>query len=437
MTEKMLSHQKDFTFVDEDAICRFMADDAEKFITRYPCFVVPPLQYLPRPTADALEAYAAKGGKLMVTGSLPILFGPALDSGTALWENGKKFIVTDFIDQLPGAEITGEGARDILLQQRIIDGKDVTFFFNRSEKAFNGKFNGKTIYLAPNCGTLLRDGESLMPPDSDMTEITGLDRWDIEFPENHLALAGWEFPGERDPNIKEIASLITRKIPRTSEPNPVIKNTFLYSGECKKMEFIIEKDDLDKGLKCLVNDVELTDFYPANFSDNCFVCADITNLVNCGSTPKSNRITFIPQPGTAAPEVPFLRGRFRASFRHADKTMPFLTGFDGVLENQPLQVWSEYGYGNFSGAILYRTRIKLDTSGVYKLDLGKVEDLAEVVIDGKKCDVLFRQPYVTGEIPLEAGAHTIEITIANAPGNRDRLAGLPAGMTGPVRLLRK
>jgi hypothetical protein len=38
---------------------------------------------------------------------------------------------------------------------------------------------------------------------------------------------------------------------------------------------------------------------------------------------------------------------------------------------------------------------------------------------------------------LTAGEHELQIEVTNAPANRNRAAGLPAGLLGPVTVWRK
>lgn len=437
LVEKMLSNQKDFMFIDEEAVCRMMKENAGEFIRQYPYFVVPSLRYLPRSVAETLEEYAAKGGKLFVTGDLPQLFGSKLGDQVSPWHNGEKFRDAGFLAKLPGVEVTGTGARDILLQQRTVDGKLLTIFFNRAETAFTGKFNGEDIYLAPGCGTLHMQGDPLpAAPDADTEPVAVLDRWDITFPQNHVALPYWQLPGNLLSQKVQV-QLMERKLPAPEDiENPVYRSTFLCSGNCSKIELILEKDDLGGDFSCLVNGVEITDFKPANFSDICFTAADITHALKTGNSPRFNQIELIPRSGGTLQEIPYLRGDFKAEHRHNGHTVPFLQGFDGKIKDQYLQPWSAFGYGTFSGTAEYTKEITVDTAGDYLLDLGIVEDLAEISIDGRKTEVLFKRPYITGKFALTAGKHTILIKIANGPGNRDRLSGLSSGMIGPV-ILRK
>lgn len=437
LVEKMLSHHKDFIFIDEDAVCRMMDEDAAGFIRRYPFFVIPSLRYLQRKVADTLQNYADMGGKVIVTGDLPLLFGSAIGEKNEVWSGGKKFRCSDFLSLLPGEEITGDGASDILLQQRLIGDRLLTVFFNRAEKPFTGKFNGEDIYLAPGCGTLHMAGDPLpAAPEANTEPAAAINQWNITFPDNHIALPYWQLPGDLlDASLQ--VQLLERKLPDTGKFETLdYSTTFLFSGDCEKIELLVEKDDMGGSFRCLVNGVEITGFAPANYSDICFIAADITHALKTGNSPKLNKIELIPAPGGELREVPFLRGKFKAEHRHSGFTLPFLQGFDGKVTVDVLHPWSAMGYGTFSGTVEYSSTISIDTAGKYLLDLGKVEDLAEVSIDGQKICTLFKHPYVTGKFALSAGKHSITIKVANGPGNRDRLAGLPSGIIGTVKLLK-
>ena len=58
------------------------------------------------------------------------------------------------------------------------------------------------------------------------------------------------------------------------------------------------------------------------------------------------------------------------------------------------------------------------------------------IIDGKKVCTLLHPPYRCDIGELVPGRHLIEVSVLNAPANRDRLSGLPFGLFGPVKLMR-
>ena len=97
---------------------------------------------------------------------------------------GLKYQVEDVIPLLPGVNITGNGARDIIIQQRLIDNETYTMFFNRAQTAFTGKIDNQDIYLAPSCGTLVSNNNFPQSPTNNMTLVKELDNWNITFPEN-------------------------------------------------------------------------------------------------------------------------------------------------------------------------------------------------------------------------------------------------------------
>ena len=68
-------------------------------------------------------------------------------------------------------------------------------------------------------------------------------------------------------------------------------------------------------------------------------------------------------------------------------------------------------------------------AGRYTLDLKLVKDSVRIWIDGREQGTLIAPPYCL-EFELAAGKHTIRLEVCNAPGNRDVLAGVPAGLQG-------
>jgi hypothetical protein len=114
----------------------------------------------------------------------------------------------------------------------------------------------------------------------------------------------------------------------------------------------------------------------------------------------------------------------------------------------------------FSGIATYTKTIQVSASwfkpgGEIWLDLGGVQDIAEVTVNGKPVAAAWRKPFrvnLTGA--LKSGANTLEVKVANVWVNRiigDQQPGatkittvqsyradsplLPSGLLGPVRLL--
>ena len=68
------------------------------------------------------------------------------------------------------------------------------------------------------------------------------------------------------------------------------------------------------------------------------------------------------------------------------------------------------------------------------IDCGRVEDAMSLEIDAVQYGTVYSYPYIVDCHEIPAGEHTLKITVYNAPANRDRMYGLPAGLYGPVKL---
>ena len=123
-----------------------------------------------------------------------------------------------------------------------------------------------------------------------------------------------------------------------------------------------------------------------------------------------------------------------------------------------LKSWTELPLGeegrHFSGTATYRTTLRRDAAGTATLDLGRVETVATVFVNGRKVRTLWAPPYRC-QIELKAGANELRVEVANTWFNRLVYdAGLPeaqrktwtigapkkgaplepAGLLGPVTL---
>ena len=118
----------------------------------------------------------------------------------------------------------------------------------------------------------------------------------------------------------------------------------------------------------------------------------------------------------------------------------------------------------FSGTATYSKRLTVSTEQLGRdrrvlLDLGDVQNLARVRVNGRDLGVLWKEPFVIDVTPaLKAGDNTLEVEVTNTW--RNRLVGdsskpqgeratwvlgsvnfspntplLPAGLLGPVRLV--
>ena len=434
--ENLLSHQKDFDFIDEITLRELFDGNPQEFVRKYPCFLLPDTEFMEKATAECLERYAAAGGKLMLAGTVPKLLGSSPENALSHWDNAETYRCANYPDELSGPVLTGNGKQDILIQQREIDGKKISFLFNRAERPFSGALDGAPVWLPPSGGTLFT-GEPSADPLSNTESVTEVRDWEIEFHENHVPLNCWSC---RTANgARSEFRLLEREIPDFSQlQETTVESTFLYTGEKRPVRLVLEESTFRGNRRCFVNGTEIHGFQPSQEYDCRNRSADITHALLAGSTPTLNRIQFILSgDGCAMSEMPYLYGRFKAEFRHAGKTLPYLESFDGKIQCSPLYPWSACGYGTYSGSAEYRAVLNIPDDGSYLLDLGRVEDLAEVFLDEVSVAVLIGPPYVAETGFLKQGAHELRITVCNGPGNRDRLADLASGLLGPVTLRRK
>lgn len=117
----------------------------------------------------------------------------------------------------------------------------------------------------------------------------------------------------------------------------------------------------------------------------------------------------------------------------------------------------------FSGTAVYRTSFTLDSLQVAgargaRLDLGSVKNIADISVNGTPAGVLWKAPFVTGDIRglLRAGENVLEIKVTNLwrnrmigdvqPGEKHQVTSIrrfykadapliPSGLLGPVRLV--
>ena len=90
----------------------------------------------------------------------------------------------------------------------------------------------------------------------------------------------------------------------------------------------------------------------------------------------------------------------------------------------------------FSGTLSYWTELEIpDSADEVLLDLGRVGDIAEVLLDGKRVGVRMWAPYSfsLGRL-LAADTHRLEVRVTNSMANAYEGAQCPSGLMGPVYL---
>ncbi|MDR1498244.1 MAG: hypothetical protein LBS59_07560 [Puniceicoccales bacterium] len=112
-----------------------------------------------------------------------------------------------------------------------------------------------------------------------------------------------------------------------------------------------------------------------------------------------------------------VEGEWKVAFQpKLDK--PFNRTFPELVD---LSKQEEFALKYFSGTAVYRKTIRVSTPPREKfiLDLGKLEDLAEVTLNGKNVGVLWHPPYRTDITRfLRDGDNTLEVTVAVNWANR-------------------
>ncbi len=411
-SEYLLSHHKDFDFLDELTMAEW---GAEKLLEEFPYFIVAHCSWMEAGTAALLDEYVELGGKLWVYGEQPAL----LEGGT--WP----CTVVDELsfDAIPGPAVTGEGTQDILFRQVKVDGAVYSFAFNRASRAFTGTLDGAELWLAPRSSRLLAPGEAVREPDF-AKAVALRDGWSVQFDENHVPLNVWTTGGAA------MFDLLHRQC--CSEANPeFIQSRFLYSGS-GRVTFVMDVSALEgDGWELTVNGCPVTDFKKSRRYDCLNLEADITPMLRSGSVPTLNIVKLR---GAMFTEMPYLYGNFQAIYRHGQKALPYLTACGGKFNLDVLQPWSVLGYGTYSGRAVYRRVFEAAEARTYHLDMGRVIDGVNVRLNGELLKVCIGEPFMAELGCLQPGKYELELEVFNALGNHDRLADLPSGLLGPVRI---
>ncbi len=418
LCDDLLSHQKDFDFIDEKTLAEFSPAELG---ARYQYLVLPEVRSLTGEAAAALEAFPGK--VLAVSDRAPQLVG----GGS--WRRFAEFEHGNVIAALPGPTVEGEGARDIFIQRRT--GPETVFLFNRSEREFTGSYEKQAIQLPPRGGRLLE--EALMPVPENRRTLLPRVEWQISFDPNHIGLNDCVILQPTGAQ-EHFDLLLGDQLPETADKGEC-RFRFLYSGRPHFLELVLDGDTFAGPWRCWVNDREVKRFHRTMRYDNCNLAAEITGLLRTGSTPAVNVIRFEYEgAGNRLREMPRLYGDFRCEMRYDVRSLPHLTGAERFEVTSDLAPWSVLGYGTYSGKAVYHGILEVPEAGIYRLDFGRVEDAVRVRLDDGTPTVLFRPPYRIDRIDLAAGSHTLVAEVFNHPGNRNRLAGHLSGWIGPFRL---
>lgn len=102
--------------------------------------------------------------------------------------------------------------------------------------------------------------------------------------------------------------------------------------------------------------------------------------------------------------------------------------------SRPLTDWREDAeLQNFSGTVTYETVYTAAAETDAVLSLGRVENIAEISVNGEKSAVCMWAPY-TCAVHLKKGENRIEVRVTNTLANRWGAQTLPSGLFGPCTL---
>jgi hypothetical protein len=146
VTQQLLENQRDFDFVDEQAISSLMKIEGNKFTNlsgqSYQAIIVPPITAISKESLDRLKSFAQNGGKVIFLGDEPSLVvektfldakGPADISWATQESSGQ--ITESVLKALPESDVAlSRSCSAIKYLHRRLSDADVYFFFNESDE---------------------------------------------------------------------------------------------------------------------------------------------------------------------------------------------------------------------------------------------------------------------------------------------------------------
>jgi hypothetical protein len=266
--------------------------------------------------------------------------------------------------------------------------------------------------------------------------------WEVEFAPNHVPLNFWHVVRPSPPVGPSFVAgegydLMRRETDPAGPGDSAVSYfcRFMLTGAIPDARLVLEESTVTGEWTVYVNGVPVREWRRARVYDCRNLEASVGALLRGGSNPTLNVVRIdAAGPGRGLQEVPYLYGSFTGEYRYGHLSFPFLRGPSGTFQLDVLLPWDVLGYPTFSGTAVYRRRFGIQTTGDYLLDLGRVEDCAAVAVDGRPAEVRAWPPYRCLLAGLAAGEHELRVEVTNPPANRNRAAGLPAGLLGPVRL---
>jgi hypothetical protein len=146
VTQQLLEGQRDFDFIDEQAISSVMKLEGNKFTNlsgqSYRVIIIPPIKAISKTSLDRLKSFTGNGGKVIFLGDAPSLVvdktfldakGPA-DISWAIRESSEK-LTESIMKVLPEPDVLlSRNCPAVKYLRRRLSDADVYFFFNESEQ---------------------------------------------------------------------------------------------------------------------------------------------------------------------------------------------------------------------------------------------------------------------------------------------------------------
>jgi hypothetical protein len=336
----------------------------------------------------------------------------------------------------------------VFVLRREKGGKRIVFAFNRREETYCGSVDGIAVKIAARSSVLIEDGQIVRggwieagdPGGAPYVDLSA--DWDVTFEPNQLPLSFCHVAppgglmGTAFTSGQPFDLMRRETDPQADGEGPASYFCrFMLTGEIPDAKLVIDDSTITGDWTVYVNDQPVEGWERSREMDCLNQHAPVGHLLRAGSSPVLNVVRIETSgPGRGLHEVPYLYGSFNCEYRYGHLSFPFVKGASPQLELPNLQAWDVLGYPTFSGSAVYRMRFAVETQGDYVLDLGRVEDVAAVNVDGQAVAVVAWEPYRVVLDGLGAGEHELQIEVTNAPANRNRAAGLPAGLLGPVGL---
>jgi hypothetical protein len=451
LADRLLSHQKDFDLIDEVTLQEKMGENGRLNTPEtYRTILLPFLKYIDQRTADALLRFARAGGRVVVIGEKPVAISEDIHQSPGQWLDSRiefhESLNDSLMGTLSGAKVSGEGSDDIFVLRRKTEDETIIFAVNRREAAFEGSIEDRKVHIEPRGSVLLntREEGQIQPQYKTCAHIR--EGWSIDFEPNHVPLNFWHITrNPQEQNVErffsgEFFDLMQRQTDPAGPGTDFVRYAcrFLLAGSIPDARLVMDESGIGGEWKVRVNGHVVENWTSAVVYDCRNLQANIADSLIPGTSPALNIITIEAQgQNRGLKEKPYLYGSFTSEYRFSHLSFPILKEVKFPVEIDSFQPWSALGYPTFSGSACYHNTLNIDRDGDFELDLGHVEDIAVVRLNGKTVKTLAWSPYRCELGHLARGLYPLTIEVTNSPGNRNRASHHLSGLLGPVRLYQR